>query len=219
MLALVAVGLLAGVITNATASTISLATSGRGWISQNGSANGSGPSNNFLVGNCGADDCMVGEFRDFFTFSIPIFPAGQLASATLIIPSLLVILRQAPTATVTFTSGSGSFGALGTGTVYGAQSYVGADSYGTRKAISLNAAALADIASASGGSFTLSGRVTSPTTFSPSAPDQFIFGASGGQTPDAVRLVLETVVPVPGAVWLFASAVALTGLLRQKIAS
>jgi hypothetical protein len=201
------------ILGSAQAATISLNSTSRGWIDQNGDANGTSSGNNYLVGNCGSVGCSVGEYRDFFTFMLPTFTEDVLVlSATLIISTEAVDLNQSPELTVQFTSGSGSFGALGTGTVFGTKTYTIADR-NTLVSIDLNQAATDAIMLASGGTFTVSGRVISPTTFSPIAPNQFVYGYS---TSDAVTSLLINTVPIPAAVWLFGSGLGLLGWFRRK---
>lgn len=146
-----------------------------------------------MVGNCSSSDCGAGyggEYRDYFTFSVT---AGNYSSANLLIPVDDVYLYQLPSLTYQITSTSSlTFAGLGTGTVYGSKVLTAADAY-TTASISLDAAALAVLDL--GGTFTISGRVISPTTFSGSAADQLVYGSSRG----GVVLSLTTApAPVPG---------------------
>lgn len=174
--------------TSASATTIVVNDSAQGWINTGGS-NGSDPFNNYVAGNCGAGDCLVGEYRNFFTFNVG---AGNYSSATLLIDVANPILLQSPSLTYEVTSTSGlTFSELGTGTVFGSRTYSSADAY-LVEGIALNAAALTALDA--GGTITISGRVTSPTTFDAGAPDQAVFGASNGRQ---AELSLTTAVPEP----------------------
>lgn len=174
------------------AATVDLIDTGDGFVNNGSSgSDGSRVNNNYLVGNCGANDCSAGEFRDFFTFNVT---PGNYTSATLLIDVAAAVLAQSPTLTYQVTSTSSlAFANLGTGTVYGTKSYTSADENQT-ESIVLDAAALAAIDL--GGVFTVSGRVISFTNFGTNTPDQLVFGGSGGSGPP-VTLELTTAVPEP----------------------
>lgn len=190
---------------SASAAVITLNASEQGWIAQNNDSNGTTSTNNYIVGNCGANDCREGEFRNFFGFSIPTL-GGSIVSVNLVINTALGIFQQSPSLTVQFTSlgSTNSFAALGTGTFYGSFTYGPSDSFQT-ESIALGAAALTDIASSQGGTFLLGGRDVSATQFGATSPDQFVFGSSGG----AQQLVITTTgqaVPEPGSLGLLGAA-------------
>ena len=173
---------------SAKAAGLSLTDIGQGWIAQNGATNHVGTSNDYLVGNCGQYDCGVGEYRNFFEFSIPTSPTPY-TSATLSLLNGLMINRQTgkPDPTFTLTSlSSFTFATLGTGTVYGSRTFTTADNK-TTVDMALNSAALATIGYG-GGEFDLGGRVTSAALFGPSQPDLLIFGYNAS----AATLTLAT---------------------------
>jgi hypothetical protein len=186
------------------ASTLVLNSTAEGWINQFGVNNGLYTFSDYLAGNCNINDCTAeggGEFRNFFQFNVPTL-GKHVASAVLQLRTETIILDQAPSLTYQVTSTSAlTFADLGAGTVYGSHTY-GASDQGTVRDITLNSAALSAIGTG-GGLFTISGRVTSPTTFGPNAPEQLVFGSS--IYPE--QLILTTAVPEP-ATW----AVMLAGL-------
>ena len=178
--------------TKAFATTVINAAS-RGWIEQTGDTNGSSATNNYISGNCGLGDCSDGEFRSWFQFSIPALP-GPIASARLLIATVVVHDEQGPTMTLAVTSLPVGFGFsdLGTGTFYGSRVYSAADA-NTIRSISLNASALADIAASELGTFGASTRISSGAIFGPTEPNQYVFGFSQA---DSVQLEI-TFIPEP----------------------
>jgi hypothetical protein len=173
----------------AKADTITLLATNQGSIGQDGTAGG---PHIYLAGNCGAGDCSIGEIRNFFTFNIPLLNA-PLVSASLVLDTVFVVTNQSPGITYEVTSlTSFTFGGLGTGTLFGSESYTAADQFMT-KSIVLNGDALSAIGNG-GLTFSIGGRVTSLTTFGPAEPDQFVFGAANVLQ----DLVLTTATAVPG---------------------
>jgi hypothetical protein len=151
---------------------------------------------NPIVGFCGADDCSgarVGEYRDFFTFSIPVL-GGPIASADLVVNTGLILLEQSPSITVQFTSTSAqTFAALGNGTVFATQTFTEADA-GQTFDIHLDAAAIAAINAAGGTTFEISGRVTSPFSAASPSTDQLTLAG----TVPAQLVLTAAAVPEPG---------------------
>jgi hypothetical protein len=160
-------------------------------------------SDNYFVGSEPEGRPFGGEFRNYFSFQLPEF-TGDATAATILIPFGQSTLFQSPTIDYTLTSLSVPlsltqgvanptvFNALGTGTVFGTETFTDS-TFGT-VAITLDAAALAAIDGSRGGTFTLGGRVTSPIGFGPSVPDQSIFANTGGSGPQ-VHLVLTNSAP------------------------
>jgi hypothetical protein len=188
------------------AATLTIGSSTVGWVDPSSHVGGS-LNANYFVGNCGDPSCSGPEVRDFFEFSVPTeLPAIQ--SMSLVLSTFTVYTGQSPTVEVTFTSTAGfNFSGLGTGTVYGTHRYSSSDT-GTTQVIPFDAAAIVDIVSARGGTFVVSGRVTSPTVFSFGSPDQYAYGYSGNLTGDPTLLVQLQIVsaPEPAALGFFAVA-------------
>jgi hypothetical protein len=183
----------------AKADVITISAFAQGWINQNGTANAGTATSNFFVGNCLATTCSPepgGEYRDFFEFHIPVI-TDPIVSVTFRFNTNIIELDQFLSAHYHLSSTSSlAFGDLGTGTGYGGRTFTAADGPDLFEGITLNAAALAAIGSG-GIDFILSGRIDSPTTFDPSAPNQFLFGGSGGFSQ---LLRIETVPgPIAGA--------------------
>ena len=147
-------------------------TCGQGWINNgNHGSNGNSSDNNYIVGNCGFNDCNAGEFRDFFQFSIPSF-SGPILTADLVLQTWSTVLDQSPSLTYQVTSlpATFGFGDLGTGTVDGTRIYTSTDANMT-ELIPLDAAAFTDIKAAGGDTFGVGGRAISAITFGPTAQD------------------------------------------------
>ena len=210
--ALAAFGVFGFISTTAQAGTYVIDDTDSGYISVGGNFTGIRPNTNYLVGLCDANDCrragIAGEYRDFFYFTIPVLDA-PIASATLVIPTGNTVLNQSPTLTYQVTSlgltpgqlGPSEFSALGTGTVYGSNVYSAAEA-NTTQDISLDAAAISELGQG-GFLFGLSGRAISAIDFTPTAPDQLVFGLTQR---DVTQLVITTAPgPVPGT-GLFALA-------------
>lgn len=198
------------------AATFTIGSSTVGWVDPSSHVGGSANAN-YIVGNCGDLSCgntSGPEYRDFFEFSVPTeLPAIQ--SMSLVLSTFTVSALQSPTVEVTFTSTAAfNFSELGTGTVYGTHSYSSSDT-GTTQVVPLDTAAIADIVSARGGTFVVSGRVTSPTEFSFfGSPDQYAYGYSGNFTGDPTLLVQLQIVsaPEPAALGFFAVALIALGV-------
>jgi hypothetical protein len=170
----------------AAASTVLLTATAQGWVTATRN-NGAFADNSYLAGNCGAGDCYTGEFRNFFQFGIPKLD-GLVLSATLLLDTRYEALRQSPSIAYQVTSAGPDLGFsdLGVGTLYGSRTYTAADQYQV-EGIALDAAALAAIQEAAGGTFVLGGRVTSAALFSSTQPDQLVFGRS--DAPQQLQIV------------------------------
>lgn len=171
---------------------------GRGWVEQNGNDNGTSPSNNYIVGNCGIDDCNDGEFRNWFEYDLSAIE-GKVASAELVFDSGDVELLQGPMLTYTVTSydGAQNFDTMGNGDYFGERVYTVDDDNVTRS-IQLNDAAVAAINS--GDFFRLSGRVTDGADFGPDLPNQAAFvNTHNGSPLTQLHVVL---VPAPATAGL-----------------
>jgi hypothetical protein len=216
-----AASLLLGTAATAQATIYTLNDDASGYLSSGGNSTGIRPDTNYLVGLCDAADCISspGEYRDYFYFAIPTLE-GPISSISLVIPTRNTTLGQSPTLNFQLTSlgiteanlTTANFADLGTGTVYGGRSYSAADA-STTQSISLNNAAITDLGNG-GLIFGISGIALGINT-DINAPDQILFGRSQNQ----ISQLVITTVPVPGAVWLFGSAIAgLIGFGRRKSA-
>jgi hypothetical protein len=208
----------------ATAATILLTATSQGWMTATAN-NGAYAANDYLAGNCGAGDCYTGEFRNFFEFGIPMLN-GPVLSATLLLDTRYEAMSQSPSITYQVTAAPGGFGFsdLGAGTLYGSRTYTSADQYQV-EGIDLDAAALAAIRQAAGGTFVLGGRVTSSVAFGADIPDQLIFGRT--DAPQQLRIVTgyapmllsQSAVPEAAPALLLAGGVlVMVGLIRFKSA-
>lgn len=141
----------------------------RGWYDDAGSHS---PTNgNYIAGLC--SDCGGRIFRNFFVFEVPaaiVAASAVLSLDTATYDSLnaseTYTLFDVSTAVSDLIGGTGGMAAyddLGTGAMFGSRVYSGVDALQTR-AIPLNAAALAAIAAASGGTFAIGGAIESPST-------------------------------------------------------
>jgi hypothetical protein len=169
---------------------------------------------NPIVGYCGAADCSgsrVGEYRDFFTFTLPVLTT-PLASAVLEINTGLIILDQSPSITVQFTSTAAqNFASLGGGTVFATRTFTMADA-GQVIDITLDAAALAAIG-AGGKTFEISGRVISPFSTASGSSDQLALASGNG----TVSKLILTPVPEPTSWALMLTGFAgLGAMLRRR---
>ncbi|QPK61950.1 hypothetical protein IVG45_13890 [Methylomonas sp. LL1] len=221
-LAIGAFGVLALANTTAEAAVYTIDNQASGYVSDGGNFTGIRPNTNYLVGLCNASNCLSapGEYRDFFYFVIPKLD-GPIASAILSIPTRGVTLNQSTTTTYQVTSldieqadlGPLSFAGLGTGTFYGSREYTVADA-STTQTIDLSAAALAALGDGSL-TFALGGRLSSPTDFTTTAPDQLLFGRSQNQ----ISQLIITTVPLPATMpmMLFGlSGLSLSGYRSSK---
>jgi hypothetical protein len=144
---------------------------------------------------------------------------GSIVSASLVLHSYNVGLNQSSQAVlyqVTAIPSGFGFDDLGEGTLYGSRTYTSDDFWVTRS-IELDAAAIADILAAQGGTFRLGGRLSSGIAFGPDEEDQYIFGA--GYVFQQLVLTTSDAAPVPepGSLILLASGPAvLAAGVRQR---
>jgi hypothetical protein len=204
----------------ASSASVTLQDGRRGWYRDTGYTEVG--NSNYLVGECTPDACgfAFAEYRNFFLFDVSAIDQ-RIASASLLLwlpPGGFI----SPTDSEVYELfdvltdpddlgrfwGVEIFDDLGTGTSYG--SHVATDTdESTWLEVPLNAAALLDL-NAAGALFALGGAVTSLDDLT---NDELLFGQSGNRH---AYLVLETV-PLPGAVWLLASALLL--LVPRRCAS
>lgn len=198
------------------AAEVLLDPTGRGWINTL-HGNGTSATNNYLVGNCNALSCTEpGEYRDFFTFAVPVL-GENVMSAILRLDSSQVRADQAASFVYQITATSGvTFASLGTGQIFGQETYTAADNLQIRDIV-LNADALAAITAARGGTLTISGRVLPPIQFGSSPLNALAFSDSGSKL---VQLALTTsAVPEPSswAMMIIGFVGAGTALRRRSV--
>jgi hypothetical protein len=195
MIGAASAALFAAMASAAAASEIVVSDSGRGWINSSGSDLPTEAGQNYLTGYCGPLVCSApGEYRDYFSFSVPVLD-GPLVGATLQIDTAEIQLEQSDALTYGVTSTSSlSFSSLGTGTLFGQETFDASEDEDMEDIV-LNVDALSAITAAQGGSLTLSGRVLAPISFH-GALNQYLFGNSsislGDPSNHLVDLVLET---------------------------
>jgi hypothetical protein len=148
----------------ANASVITVFDSGRGWISPGAGSNGNSATNNYVAGDLLDTDFAPALFRDHFDFQIPNLN-GTLTGATFTLDNPASQGHSGATNTY-LVSGLGAFGSygfanIGFGTPYGGAHISG----GGPVTISLDAAALANIAAAQGATFSIGGADSGENTF------------------------------------------------------
>ena len=216
----------AGLPGNAHGSVLVVSDSTRGWFTP-GTTSGAIAGGNYRAGFCPAPPggCMSGpaEFRDFFTFAIPVLD-GPVVSAVLTLSTAGASTADSPSMTYQITSSPSVFGFtdLGTGTVYGSRVYTAADGAnnpanpaGTNQSITLDAAGIAAILSNT--TFGIGGRVT---TLGSSPTSEFIFDSSGsGVCPTCIaelHVTTQSTVPEPETYGLFAAGFAALWALGRR---
>ena len=217
----------AGLAENAHGSVLVVSDATRGWFTPSTDSGLGLAGNNYRAGFCPGPPggCMSGpaEFRDFYTFAIPLLD-GPVVSAVLTVSSAGVSTVDSPSMTYQITSIPSVFGFtdLGTGTVYGSRVYTAADGAnnpaapeGTNQSITLDAAGIAAILSNT--TFGIGGRVT---TLGGSATSEFVFDSSGtGVCPKCIaqlQITTRATVPEPETYGLFAGGFAALWLLRRR---
>jgi hypothetical protein len=187
---------LAGFTSTASAATITLDATSRGYFRSDGTvAGGHGTASaNYLAGQY-----QSREYRNFFIFDLSsvteliVSASLQIAPGDYLSPdaSETVTLFDVSTPSATLTNGTGgvvAFNDLGSGTSYGSRAFTAADVWTVPVTMALNGAALTNLQSAVGALFAMGGAVMSIS----GSGDQTVFGAThlAGGLP--VRLVLET---------------------------
>jgi hypothetical protein len=217
----------AGLAENAQGSVLVVSDTTRGWFTPSTDSGLGLAGNNYRAGFCPAPPggCMGGpaEFRDFFTFAIPLLD-GPVVSAVLTLSTAGVSTVDSPSMTYQITSIPSVFGFtdLGTGTVYASRVYTAADGAnnpaapeGTNQSITLDAAGIAAILSNT--TFGIGGRVT---TLGGSPTSEFVFDSSGsGVCPKCIaqlQITTRATVPEPETYGLFAAGFAALWVLRRR---
>ena len=211
----------------ATAQTVVIPNTDRGWYGETGFHNPGNP--NYVVGDSrGVLPGLNSDSRNFFVFDLSSV-TQPIASATLAlsVPSFLAgpgyssgdanenyELHDVVTPIATLVGGTGGVAAhsdLGGGVVYGNRTMTAAD-MGAVVEIPLNAAAISALDTASG----LIGIGGSLTTLDGLANSEFTFGSSGSVT-DTTELRI-TLVPEPSSALLCLAGIVGTQLRRKRTA-
>jgi len=211
---------------NANAATISIDATESGWITSDGLPTNNEDSENYVVGVVSFGGTST-EHRNWFLFDLSgVDETVTSASLNIYNPTSDVdivdgfnsIDRTETYSLFSYESsitdlsdelGLGSYDDLGDGTLFGSVTVSDADN-GTVISIALNGDAIDAINSATG-PFVFGGALTSlsgQTDFS-----ELLFG---GTFPEFTRELVLTTVPVPAAIWLFASACGLMGTLKLR---
>ena len=208
--------------TLASAETVVIKQTDRGWYNSNGSHS---PGNtNYLVGDLSGATCSQAcnsDYRNFFVFDLSGFSQPILSAQLALFvpvegfrsldPSENYELHDIVTPIATLRNGTGGLSAhtdLGSGVVYGSRTMTAADN-GSVVEITLNSAAISALDAATG----LIGIGGSITTLDGLANDELTFGGTVNGTEITE---LRIIVPEPSTLILFAiSAFSLLG--RRKI--
>jgi hypothetical protein len=216
----------AGLAENAHGDVFVVSDATRGWFTPGTDSGTMLAGNNYRAGFCPAPPigCNSGpaEFRDFFTFDIPLLD-DPVTSAVLTLSSAGVSTVDSASMTYQITSIPTVFGFndLGTGTVYGSRVYTAADGAnspanpaGTNQSITLDPAGIAPILSNT--TFGIGGRVT---TLGGSPTNEFIFDSSGtGVCPTCIaqlQITTQAAVPEPETYGMLAAGFAALVVLRR----
>jgi hypothetical protein len=174
-------------------------------------------TDNYLLGSLEQDDIPV-NYRNFFTFDLTALPAGDIESATLRLTRYGDAAGNEATETIEFfdvstdaatlnansNSNFAIYEDLGSGTSYGSFVVSGTGASSDVLEFVLNGSALADIAAAGGGFFSVGGRMTSDDGA------DYLFAASGASGIQE----LVVVIPEPGTAGLM--GIGLLGLRRAR---
>jgi len=187
---------------NAQAVPITMDAVGRGFYHADGSTNGNNLANNYVAGKI--NNVL---YRNWFNFDLS-GVSGTVTSADFLIDAGLIVgpdhdyeLHALTTSIASLgTNSAATYTDLGSGTVYGGQTFVS----GGIHTITLNNDALADLNAALGGNFAFGGSITSPLT---QDPDVLFGGTSGttasGKAASITQLRLTTAaIPEPSTVVL-----------------
>lgn len=192
---------LAGCTPSASAATITLDATSRGWMRSDGQPNITGPTANYFVGLKGE------EYRNFFFFDLTGI-TDVIVSASLVLDLGGTGATRSPDATETYTlfdvttpldtvlngtGGHAAFDDLASGTSYGSQNVsMTLPSYSVLT-MALNLDAIAALQAALGSRFGVGGAITTLN----GGADQLMFSNTSGYS---TRLVLETEPAPPTAV-------------------
>jgi PEP-CTERM motif len=196
-----------GLVSSAQAGMVTLNDTHRGWYLDNGTSSRN-VGNNYFVGRSGSI-----EFRNYLGFDLsgvsePIIAAElNLDSAAVLGTNHDYELHKVVTPFANLGSYSVAiFDDLGSGSVYGSRTYESSDRLQLRS-ILLNAAALADLNSAAGGSFAIGGSITSAL-----GNEQGIFAGSNNTNSVQLKLTTAAAVPEPSSIVLLGiGGIALVG--------
>jgi len=213
---------------------VSASAASAGTVTVNSNAVGYYQNNAFNSGTNGGNLIEDGTRNNFFAFDLSGI-SGQVTAATLTISgdNGYFIFNSATPGTVTYSvydvttdvnalknftaNRIDTFNDLSSGKLYGSTSIDNTSTFGTMPALVIaltEAGFLNDITAALGGLFALGG--TSNLGY-----DQGFLWSSSSGTPTAAQLTLEVAqTPLPGALWLFGSALAgFFGLRWRKLAA
>jgi len=189
---------LTGLAPTASAATITLDATSRGWFTSGGLGIGGTAGSNYLAG-----EYETQEYRNYFTFDLSgvtdliVSASLRITAGTYRSPdaSETFALFDVSTPFASLTDGTGGVAAftdLGSGTSYGSRAFTASDPYDIPVTFALNGAALTNLQAAVGALFGMGGAIT---TISGSA-DQLVFGGTGFNGGAPVQLALETA-PAP----------------------